>query len=61
MYSCRIWHPALRCVSVQGGQGTYPISAPPVRINGEIPKLNPVPALDEHAAAIRAEFGEDNS
>lgn len=50
-------HPALRRASVGTPNGPVAIAAPPV-IGSDGPRpLGPVPALGEHSADIRAEFG----
>ena len=50
-------HPALRRASVGTPNGPVAIAAPPV-IGSDGPRvLGPVPAVGQHAAAIRAEFG----
>jgi crotonobetainyl-CoA:carnitine CoA-transferase CaiB-like acyl-CoA transferase len=48
-------HPQLRRVTVGHESGSVDLPAPPVRTDWE--RLGPVPALDEHGGAIRAEFG----
>ncbi|TDR89178.1 CaiB/BaiF CoA transferase family protein [Enterovirga rhinocerotis] len=50
-------HPALRRVSVETPGGPAAIIAPPAIVDGRAPVLGPVPAIGEHGAAIRAEFG----
>ncbi len=49
-------HPVLRRASVRVGTGHVDLVAPPLRAAGDEPALGPVPGLDEHGAAIRAEF-----
>jgi itaconate CoA-transferase len=51
-------HPALRRVSVATPAGTLALIAPPAIDLGRKVALGPVPALGEHSAAIRTEFGE---
>ncbi|MEE8435172.1 MAG: CaiB/BaiF CoA-transferase family protein [bacterium] len=55
-------HPQLRRAAVSTPAGEIRLPAPPVREKGREqghePALRPVPALGEHTAAIRAEFGE---
>jgi itaconate CoA-transferase len=51
-------HPALRRVSVATPAGSLALVAPPAIDLGRKVALGPVPALGEHSAAIRAEFGE---
>ena len=48
-------HPQLRRVDVAHEQGTAALPAPAVRTDWE--QVGSVPAIDEHGAAIRAEFG----
>ena len=56
-----VGHPQLRArdrwrtVSTPGGE--IDALLPPVEVAGQDPVLGPVPALGEHTAAIRAEFG----
>jgi len=50
-------HPQLRRVPVETPHGTASIVAPPAQVRNEPRTLRPVPALGEHTAAIRAEFG----
>ncbi len=50
-------HPALRRVQVDTPNGPATIAAPPVLQDGGSATLGPVPAIGEHSAAIRAEFG----
>ena len=50
-------HPALRRVPVATASGTAHIAAPPVIVSDSEVALGPVPAIGEHSAAIRAEFG----
>lgn len=58
-------HPQLRArhrwrtVGTPGGD--IEALLPPVEISGTEPVMGPVPALGEHTAAIRAEFGKDPS
>ena len=49
-------HPALRRQTVQTPGGPVAIAAPPV-LREATRELGPVPAIGEHSAAIRAEFG----
>ena len=51
-------HPQLRRATVNTPSGEIQLPAPPVREQGRGPALRPVPALGQHSAAIRAEFGE---
>ena len=50
-------HPQLRRAAVETSAGTVEIVAPPARHDDTDRPLRPVPALGEHSAAIRAEFG----
>ncbi len=50
-------HPALRRVTVATPGGPVAIAAPPVILSEGERALGPVPAIGEHSAAIRAEFG----
>ena len=49
-------HPALRRVSVETPEGSVAIGAPAARLSDGARALGPVPALDAHGAALRAEF-----
>jgi crotonobetainyl-CoA:carnitine CoA-transferase CaiB-like acyl-CoA transferase len=49
-------HPALRRLEVPTPNGPVLVAAPAARLSGSEPAAGPVPALDEHGAAIRAEF-----
>lgn len=59
-------HPALRRAETPTPNGPVAVPAPPARLGAqraqargrvdEIPRLRPVPALDEHGAALRKEF-----
>jgi crotonobetainyl-CoA:carnitine CoA-transferase CaiB-like acyl-CoA transferase len=49
-------HPALRRVPVETPEGPVAIGAPPARLSDGARELGPVPALDAHGAALRAEF-----
>ncbi|MDX1513288.1 MAG: CaiB/BaiF CoA-transferase family protein [Gammaproteobacteria bacterium] len=51
-------HPALRRTRVETPGGFVDLVAPPARVDGESPQPRSVPALGEHSAAIRAEFGD---
>ncbi len=48
-------HPQLRRIAVETAGGTVEVIAPPAR-GGETVTYGPVPALDQHGAAIRREF-----
>ena len=50
-------HPALRRAAVETPNGPILLAAPPVLFSGGVRQLGPVPALGEHSAAIRREFG----
>ncbi|MFM7689313.1 MAG: CaiB/BaiF CoA transferase family protein [Alphaproteobacteria bacterium] len=50
-------HPALRRVTVETEKGPIKVGAPPAQLSDGVRSLGPVPRLDEHSAAIRAEFG----
>ena len=49
-------HPQLRRVEVMTPGGAVRVPAPPFRTDDETQPLGPVPALDQHGAAIRREF-----
>ena len=49
-------HPQLRRVTVETPGGPIDLVAPPVEERGHMPSLGAVPALDQHGAALRAEF-----
>lgn len=49
-------HPQLRRTAVATPSGPLDLVAPPARVAGDAAALGPVPALDQHGAAIRAEF-----
>ncbi|MDH3480888.1 MAG: CoA transferase [Gammaproteobacteria bacterium] len=50
-------HPQLRRFDVATPSGTARLVAPPAQEDGVSFSTGPVPSLDEHGAAIRAEFG----
>jgi crotonobetainyl-CoA:carnitine CoA-transferase CaiB-like acyl-CoA transferase len=50
-------HPALRRVVVETPKGPVAIGAPPAVLSDGPRVLGPVPAIGQHSAAIRAEFG----
>ncbi len=54
-------HPALRRTTVQTQGGPAQIVAPPVILDGQAPRLGPVPSIGEHSAIIRKEFSEDRA
>jgi len=49
-------HPQLRRVSVETPGGSIDLVAPPAWERGQDLQPGPVPALDQHGAALRAEF-----
>ncbi|MHA1153717.1 MAG: CaiB/BaiF CoA transferase family protein [Alphaproteobacteria bacterium] len=49
-------HPQLRRIEVETPSGSAELIAPPARHRGEARDYGPVPGLDQHGAAIRAEF-----
>jgi crotonobetainyl-CoA:carnitine CoA-transferase CaiB-like acyl-CoA transferase len=49
-------HPALRRLDVPTPNGPVSVAAPAARLHRGEQAAGPVPALDEHGAAIRAEF-----
>ncbi len=50
-------HPALRRATVETPEGPVAVNAPAARLSDGARALGPVPALDAHGAALRAEFG----
>jgi crotonobetainyl-CoA:carnitine CoA-transferase CaiB-like acyl-CoA transferase len=52
-----VHHPALRRAQVATSAGPASIIAPPVLVDGASRVLGGVPAIGEHSATIRAEFG----
>ncbi len=50
-------HPSATALPVETPNGPVEVLAPPVMIDGERPRLKPVPALGQHDESIRAEFG----
>lgn len=50
-------HPSATFLTVATPAGPVEVLAPPAIVDGERPALGRVPALDEHGAALRAEFG----
>ncbi|MBV9252179.1 MAG: CoA transferase [Acetobacteraceae bacterium] len=50
-------HPALRRAVVETPNGPISLAAPPVLLSDGARELGPVPAIGEHTAAIRREFG----
>lgn len=50
-------HPQNRFVETQTPSGPVRLLAPGALVDGEPPTFGPVPALGEHTAALRAEFG----
>lgn len=53
-------HPQLRRTPVATPSGVLDLVAPPVRIDRDLPRLRPVPALGEHSDAIRTEYRDDD-
>jgi crotonobetainyl-CoA:carnitine CoA-transferase CaiB-like acyl-CoA transferase len=51
-------HPQLRRLAVESEAGPIELIAPPLRWSEARPRPKPIPALAEHAASLRAEFGE---
>ena len=51
-------HPQNRFIEVKSGDNEVKVMAPPAIAVGETERYGPVPALGEHDAAVRAEFGE---
>lgn len=51
-------HPALRRAAVGTPNGTVSIAAPPVLASDGPRDLGPVPAIGEHSASVRREFGD---
>lgn len=51
-------HPHLSRVTIDTPAGPVAVPAPPARFAGVERPLGAVPGIDEHGAAIRAEFGE---
>ncbi len=49
-------HPQLHKMTVETPEGPLDMVAPPARVVGTEPSARPVPALDSHGGAIRAEF-----
>jgi crotonobetainyl-CoA:carnitine CoA-transferase CaiB-like acyl-CoA transferase len=50
-------HPQLRRAAVETPGGSIDLVAPPARLEGGASALGAVPALDQHGAPIREEFG----
>jgi len=51
-------HPQLRRIEVQSPNGPVNLVASPIAIKGTEDNFGPIPALGEHNAALRREFGE---
>ncbi|MBY6048432.1 CaiB/BaiF CoA transferase family protein [Vannielia litorea] len=51
-------HPQNRYVEVETPTGPVRLLSPGALADGQVPEFGPVPALGEHTAALRAEFGE---
>ena len=54
-------HPQLRRLTVDTPTGPFDLPAPPAIIDGAAPAPGPVPGIDEHGRAIRAEFAQPPS
>lgn len=54
-------HPHLRRIAVPTPHGEVRMAAPAYQFRGEARKYGPVPSLDEHGSALRAEFGPELS
>jgi crotonobetainyl-CoA:carnitine CoA-transferase CaiB-like acyl-CoA transferase len=52
-----VGHPQRRTVTVDTEAGPVELLAPGARFPGEPEALGPVPALGQHGASVRAEFG----
>jgi itaconate CoA-transferase len=52
-----IGHPQLRTITYATPEGEVALIAPPARVTGAAPVYRAVPAVGQHDAAIRAEFG----
>ncbi len=50
-------HPQNRYVEVETPTGPVRLLSPGALADGQVPEFGPVPALGEHTAALRAEFG----
>ena len=50
-------HPHLRRISIGSENGPISMPAPPAQRMGEVRSYKPIPALGEHTARIKAEFG----
>jgi formyl-CoA transferase len=50
-------HPHLRRISIGSENGPISMPAPPAQRMGEVRSYKPIPALGQHTARIRAEFG----
>jgi len=51
-------HPQLRRIEVASPTGPISLPAPPTRLNNGVRQPGAVPAIGQHTAAIRAEFGK---
>ena len=49
-------HPQLRRVTIESPSGPLEVVAPPAQVVGQDRDFGPVPALDQHGAALRREF-----
>jgi itaconate CoA-transferase len=55
-----IGHPQLRTITYDTPEGEVALIAPPALIAGATPVYRPVPAIGQHDAALRAEFGHNS-
>jgi len=53
-----IGHRSVTTASVETSAGLIELLAPPAIVDGERPRLGPVPALDEHGETLRREFAQ---
>lgn len=51
-------HPAATALPVETPGGVVEVLAPPAIVDGQRTRMRPVPALGQHDAALRAEFGD---
>jgi crotonobetainyl-CoA:carnitine CoA-transferase CaiB-like acyl-CoA transferase len=52
-----IAHPAATAMPVETPGGSVEVLAPPAIVDGQRTRMRPIPALGQHDAALRAEFG----
>jgi itaconate CoA-transferase len=50
-------HPQLKTITYATPEGDVTVIAPAAAIDGDAPRYRPVPAIGQHSAALRAEFG----